>query len=123
MKPHAPEHRDDALGEPAELLQVRSQRQPCKIRRRREASGVPGVGLAQRRAVLAHYRREVGRELLGLERRFDQLHSQSNLEMPFDVACRVGQLGSGSCLLGWGRTVQEPHARVVGDDAERHGLA
>jgi len=57
-----------------------------QVRRRRKTSSVPRSWLPKRFAMVVHHLGDVTRVLLCLQGCFDQLHRQSDFQMPFDVA-------------------------------------
>ena len=71
---------------PSEFLWIRAEMETLQVRRRCKTSGVPRSWLSKRLAVVVHHLRDVSRVLLCLQGCFDELDSQSDFQMPFDVA-------------------------------------
>lgn len=71
---------------PAQLLWVRPKGQAFQIRCRHMASCITSNRFIEFFAVVIHDRWNVGRILLGLRRRFNELYCEAGFKMPFDVA-------------------------------------
>jgi hypothetical protein len=68
-----------------QYLLVRAQFEAAQVGRALVSCGGPYVGLVQWEF------RTGGKVILGLERRFEELYREADLEMPFDMTCATGK--------------------------------